>query len=114
MLRRFYSVARNLKPTEQVPDVQTFLSKIGRNMTQYAEGFESWDQFISSSSKQLAEKGLDTRDRRYLLNWFDKYGRGVELHEYKRGKKQWGGERKRNGERAAFYGRKAAEARENA
>lgn len=104
------SVARPaVKPTAAVPDVETFLKKIGRNMEQYKEHFETWDDFAGVSAAKLKDLGLETRDRRYLLQWFDRFSRGVELAEYKRGVKKWGGERNQRAQRAAHFGRLRAE-----
>lgn len=112
LARAFSAMPRKaLRPTTEVPDVETFLAKIGRNMVQYKENFETWDQLVGASSSELKEKGIDTRDRRYLLSWLDRYNRGVPLNYYPRGKKPWGGERKIRANRAAFYGRKHAEER---
>ncbi|ANB13375.1 Fyv4p [Sugiyamaella lignohabitans] len=101
-------------PTEQVPDVQTFLTKIGRNCSEYADKFESWEHFMSVTTHELKEKGVDSRPRRYILAWREKFKRGEELTEIKRGKKRWGGERKRDEVRAKHFGRLKAEARESA
>lgn len=81
-------------------------------MSQYSEQFSSWDSLINARSKTLKANGLDVRDRRYLLGWIERYKQNVSLQEIKRGKKRWGGERNSRANRAAFYGRKAAEERE--
>lgn len=54
-------------------------------------------------------KELYNTNDRYLLNWLEKYKRGDELMEFKRGKKSWGGERKRKEVRAKYFGRLRAE-----
>lgn len=109
---RLVSTRASMKPTSEVPDVETFLTKIGRNMVQHKEQFESWDSLVQATSTELKNKGIDTRDRRYLLGWLEKFSRNVPLEEIRRGKKLWGGERKRKAQRAAFYGRKRAEEKE--
>lgn len=110
MLRLFRSFGtRTVRPTEAVPDVSTFLQKIGRNMGQYAEHFDTWDSLMHVEGETLKAKGIDTRDRRYLLSWVEKYKQNIELREFKRGRKRWGGERNRTANRAAFYGRLRAE-----
>lgn len=115
MLKIFRGLATKTAPTTSaVPDAATFLQKIGRNMTQYAENFETWESLMNAQSTALKEKGMPTRDRRYLLAWIERFKQHQELHEFKRGRKKWGGERNRNANRAAFYGRKKAEEREKA
>lgn len=114
LARTFATIPRKaLRPNAEVPDVEAFLNKIGRNMAQYKEHFETWEQLVGSSSAELKEKGIETRDRRYLLGWLDRYSRGVSPTYYPRGKKPWGGERKIRASRAAFYGRKHAEERKS-
>lgn len=78
-------------------------------MSQHAEQFESWEKLMTTNGKSLKAAGIDTRDRKYLLGWIERFKQNIPPQEYKRGKKQWGGERNRRANRAAFYGRKAAE-----
>jgi hypothetical protein len=52
------------QPTEQVPDVTTFLNKIGRNCIEHEKHFDSWEKLMTVSSKELKDAGIDTRDRR--------------------------------------------------
>lgn len=92
--------------------MQTFLTKIGRNMTEYADQFETWESLMTMSSYELKNKGIDTRPRRYLLQWREKFRRGEPLTEHVRGKKRWGGERKRTEVRAKHFGRLKAEERQ--
>lgn len=109
---QFIEIAKDLpQPTDTVPDVQAFLSKIGRNTAEYAENFESWESFMTMTSQQMKDKGIDTRQRRYILAWREKFCRGEELKEIKQGKKSWGGERRRKAIRAAHFGRLRAEER---
>lgn len=114
LVRQYSTQLKNIKPpTAEVPDVSSFLTKIGRSMDQHAEHFENWESLIGTDGKKLKALGIDTRDRRYILAWVEKFKQGVPLEECKRGKKQWGGERNRRANRAAHYGRKAAEERES-
>lgn len=64
-------------PTPFVPDVPTFLSLIGRQMSKHSSKFSSWDDLFTMSSQQLREAGLEpTHQRRYLLRWREKFRRG--------------------------------------
>lgn len=64
-------------PTPFVPDVQTFLSLIGRDMSKYASKFPSWEKLFTASSAQLRDLGIEpARQRRYLLRKRDKFRRG--------------------------------------
>ncbi|KAK4177647.1 IGR protein motif-domain-containing protein [Triangularia setosa] len=64
-------------PTPFVPNVQTFLTLIGRDLKSHASKFPSWDSLFSLNSDQLKELGLEPpRTRRYLLRWRDKFARG--------------------------------------
>lgn len=58
------SYNKSPQPTESVPDVQTFLNKIGRGLNEYSEKFESWDELVGSNGESLKEKGIDVRQRR--------------------------------------------------
>ncbi|KAI9892907.1 MAG: hypothetical protein M1814_001066 [Vezdaea aestivalis] len=78
-------------PTPFVPDVQTFLSLIGRDCSKFASKIPSWDALFNLSSLELRNLGVEpTRNRRYLLRWRDnfrkkKYGLGGELTAVKDG-----------------------------
>ncbi|KAL9120573.1 MAG: hypothetical protein Q9187_002868 [Circinaria calcarea] len=64
-------------PTPFVPDPQTFLTLIGRQLSQHAAKITSWDSLFSLSSAQLRELGVEpARSRRYLLWWREKFRRG--------------------------------------
>ncbi|KAF8862812.1 hypothetical protein BDZ45DRAFT_670727 [Acephala macrosclerotiorum] len=61
-------------PTPFVPNTQTFLTLIGRNLSQHASKIPSWRALFSLSSEQLKELGIDPpRSRRYLLRWREKF-----------------------------------------
>lgn len=61
-------------PTKFVPNVETFLSLIGRNLSQHASKIQSWKALFSLTSSQLKELGIDPpRNRRYLLRWREKF-----------------------------------------
>ncbi|CEJ94502.1 hypothetical protein VHEMI10026 [[Torrubiella] hemipterigena] len=61
-----------------VPDVTTFLTLIGRGLSKHASKFPSWDALFSLTSPELKELGIEPpRNRKYLLQWMDRYRRGV-------------------------------------
>ena len=65
-------------PTPFVPDSKTFLSLIGRNLSQHAAKIPSWESLFSLTSPQLRELGIEpARNRRYLLWWRDKFRKGI-------------------------------------
>ncbi|EPE36023.1 hypothetical protein GLAREA_05361 [Glarea lozoyensis ATCC 20868] len=64
-------------PTPFVPDTQTFLTLIGRNLSQHASKIDSWRALFTLSSAELKELGVDPpRSRRYLLRWREKFRKG--------------------------------------
>ncbi|KAH7318728.1 IGR protein motif-domain-containing protein [Stachybotrys elegans] len=66
------------KPRPFVPDVQTFLTLIGRNLHKQASKFPSWDAMFSLGSMELRELGIEPpRNRRYLLRWLQRYRDGA-------------------------------------
>ncbi|KAL2068688.1 hypothetical protein VTL71DRAFT_15026 [Oculimacula yallundae] len=65
------------KPTPFVPNSQTFLTLIGRNLSQHASKIPSWRALFSLTSAQLKELGVEPpRNRRYLLRWREKFRTG--------------------------------------
>ncbi|EED21733.1 conserved hypothetical protein [Talaromyces stipitatus ATCC 10500] len=66
------------QPTPFVPDVPTFLSLIGREMSKHASKFTSWDSLFSLSSAELQDLGIEpARQRRYLLRQREKFKHGI-------------------------------------
>ncbi|EWC46174.1 hypothetical protein DRE_04552 [Drechslerella stenobrocha 248] len=84
------------EPSSTAPDVATFLTKIGRNMIQHESKFTDWKHFVGATPRQLRDMGIEpARDRRYLIDWRERYRSGIEPTEFKRGRKIDGGERRR-------------------
>ncbi|KAL2351342.1 IGR protein motif-domain-containing protein [Cryomyces antarcticus] len=87
LLHNNMPAARIPPPTPFVPDPQTFLTLIGRNMSQHAAKIPTWEALFSLTSQQLRESGVEpARSRRYLLHWREKfrngqYGIGGDLSE---------------------------------
>ncbi|KAJ5124602.1 uncharacterized protein N7515_008427 [Penicillium bovifimosum] len=73
-------------PTPFVPDVPTFLTLIGREMSKQASKIPSWEELFTWSSDQLRQAGIEpARQRRYLIRKREKfrnglYGPGGDLH----------------------------------
>jgi len=65
------------EPTPFCPDVQTFLTLIGRGLSAHASKFPTWEALFSLSSDQLRELGIEPpRTRRYLIQWRQRFRRG--------------------------------------
>ncbi|KAF7596186.1 hypothetical protein BBP40_003085 [Aspergillus hancockii] len=65
-------------PTPFVPDVQTFLTLIGRGMSKHASKLPSWEKLFTLSSTELRDLGIEpTRQRRYLLRKREKFRNGI-------------------------------------
>lgn len=81
---------------ENVRDLTTFLTLIGRNCIEHAPLFDNdLQKFLTTKTKQMKEMGIDTRTRRYLLRWIHKFQNNLEpLREHKLGVKKNGGQRK--------------------
>ncbi|KAK1760442.1 IGR protein motif-domain-containing protein [Echria macrotheca] len=63
--------------TPFVPDVETFLTLIGRGLKQHASKFPTWDALFTLKSEQLRELGIEPpRTRRYLLRWRQRFREG--------------------------------------
>lgn len=66
------------KPTPFVPDVPTFLTLIGRGLSQHASKIPSWEALFTYSSQQLRDAGFEPpRARRYLLWWRERFRNGI-------------------------------------
>lgn len=76
-LHQHISPSRIPAPTPFVPDTLTFLTLIGRNLSQHASKIPTWEALFSLTSTQLRELGVEPpRSRRYLLRWREKYRKG--------------------------------------
>ncbi|SZF01270.1 unnamed protein product [Blumeria hordei] len=80
--KKFISAKRRVfwvpSPSKFVPDVQTFLSLIGRNMSEHCSKIPGWASLFRLKSTELKNLGIEPpRSRRYLLRWREKYRQGV-------------------------------------
>lgn len=65
-------------PTPFVPNVETFLKLIGRDLSSQSSKIPSWNSLFTSSSEQLKDFGIEpARTRRYLLRWREKFRNGI-------------------------------------
>lgn len=65
------------EPRPFVPDVETFLTLIGRGLSKHASKFPSWQSLFSLTGPELQQLGIEpARNRRYLLHWMQKYRKG--------------------------------------
>jgi hypothetical protein len=71
--------APTVPPTRPfVPDVQTFLTLIGRGLNKHTSKFPSWESLFALTSPELKELGIEPpRTRRYLLQWMQRYRKGA-------------------------------------
>ncbi|CAI5757795.1 unnamed protein product [Candida verbasci] len=93
---RNFQESKVLYTKENVHDLETFLTQIGRNTIEFKDNFDNdLNKFLATTSEQMKEMGIDTNQRKYLLRWKDKFINNTEpLKEHKTGKKRNGGERK--------------------
>ena len=65
-------------PSPFVPDVETFLKLIGRDLSKHASKFSSWNKLFTLSSPELRDLGIEpARQRRYLLRKRENFRRGI-------------------------------------
>ncbi|KAK0720530.1 IGR protein motif-domain-containing protein [Lasiosphaeris hirsuta] len=63
--------------TPFVPDVDTFLTLIGRGLKGHASKFPTWEALFSLNTDQLRELGVEPpRTRKYLLRWRQRFQEG--------------------------------------
>lgn len=71
-------ILRVPKPSPFVPDVQSFLTLIGRGLSVHSSKIPSWDALFNLSSEQLKDSGVEpARARRYLLWWRERFRNGI-------------------------------------
>lgn len=64
-------------PIPIVPDPASFLRIIGRNLSEHADKFPTWEALFTLTSPQLKEAGVEpAQTRRYLLDWLRRYREG--------------------------------------
>ncbi|KAK3816423.1 MAG: IGR protein motif-domain-containing protein [Benniella sp.] len=69
-------------PRGDIKDPATFLTKIGRNSAQIADKFKSWDHlFTASTAEMKSDMALSVKQRRWILNWREKYRQGVNPYD---------------------------------
>jgi len=77
------SISQNLK-TPRIPpklpfcpDVKTFLTLIGRNLSQHADKIKTWRSLFNLRSEELKQLGIEPpRTRRYLLRKLEQFRQG--------------------------------------
>ncbi|KAG1049893.1 hypothetical protein G6F46_009543 [Rhizopus delemar] len=66
-------------PRGHIQDVESFLKSIGRNCEDFASKFESWEQLFTTNSRVMKnDMGIDTKARKYILSWTERYRKGVQ------------------------------------
>jgi hypothetical protein len=55
-----------------------FLYKIGKSCEEYKDKFESWEKLFSLKSKEMRGLGIPAKQRKWILNWTEKYRQGIE------------------------------------
>jgi hypothetical protein len=50
-------------------DVSVFLKKIGRGCSEYESKFQSWNELFLKTSDEMAEMGIPSQKRKYILGW---------------------------------------------
>ncbi|KAK5781655.1 mitochondrial 37S ribosomal protein mS41 FYV4 PWA37_004551 [Arxiozyma heterogenica] len=106
-ITRSISIARPIpKPTNNVPDVETFLKLIGRNCVEFKDTYENkWDNLFLWDGPVLKEKGVPIQQRKYILSQVQNFriSGDQSIKEVKKGKKSFfGGERKRKAFKARW------------
>jgi len=58
--------------------VEKFLKTIGRGCDAYIKSFDSWDDFASSRGREMKEKEIPIKQRKWMMRWLEKYRQGEE------------------------------------
>ncbi|AQZ16501.1 FYV4 (YHR059W) [Zygosaccharomyces parabailii] len=95
-LLRSHSAAKKIpSPTLDIPDVKTFLTRIGRKCEELTDVYENnWENLFTWDGKSLKDKGVSVQQRRYILHQVEMMRQHKPVEEIKLGKKSFfGGER---------------------
>lgn len=97
LLLRSQPSKRIPSPTQDIPDVQTFLNRIGRKCDELTDTFENkWENLFTWEGSTLKDKGVSVQQRKYILHQVERMRQSQPVVELKQGKKSFfGGERKR-------------------
>ena len=63
-------------------EVETFCRQIGGDCDEYADKFETMDEVMNVSSKEMKERGIPTIQRKYILRCRELLRRGLLTFEY--------------------------------
>lgn len=58
--------------------VEKFLKTIGRGCEDHVDKFKSWDSLFLTKSRGLKAMGIPTRQRKWILNWTERYRQGYD------------------------------------
>lgn len=58
--------------------VEKFLKTIGRGCEDYIDKIETWENLFTFKSRKLKELGIPTRQRKWILNWCERYRQGYD------------------------------------
>ena len=76
-LPRLLSQQTEVQPTpEHLQELETFLNVIGKSSIRYLRRFESFQEFLELPQVTMRKRGIPTAERRYLLEWREKYKQG--------------------------------------
>lgn len=82
------------KATTAIPDAAAFLNRIGRSAPEFVEAFPTWESLFTTNSPKMKELGVDPQSRKYILHQVERFRKGLDIAEVKKGVKKNGGERK--------------------
>ncbi|KAF9902234.1 hypothetical protein EC991_005180 [Linnemannia zychae] len=80
-VRAIHGAAKKAVPAPRgdIQDPAAFLTKIGRNSASLADKFKSWEHlFTATPAEMKTDMSLSVKQRRWILNWTEKYRQGVE------------------------------------
>ncbi|RKP08588.1 IGR protein motif-domain-containing protein [Thamnocephalis sphaerospora] len=80
-MRAFSSAAKQSIPTPRgaITDHTVFLSKIGRSCEGLGDKIQDWNHLFTVTSNEMKHQlGFTPKQRRWILNWTEKYRQGVD------------------------------------
>ncbi|KAI8064900.1 IGR protein motif-domain-containing protein [Thamnidium elegans] len=61
-----------------IQDVPSFMKAIGRGCDDVASKFETWEQLFTTKSRAMkTDMGINTKQRKYILSWIERYRNGI-------------------------------------
>eukprot|EP01102_Stenamoeba_stenopodia_P003707 TRINITY_DN13863_c0_g1_i1.p1 TRINITY_DN13863_c0_g1~~TRINITY_DN13863_c0_g1_i1.p1 ORF type:complete len:213 (-),score=49.77 TRINITY_DN13863_c0_g1_i1:62-700(-) len=77
--RRKITAAYAIPPPPPDLTVETFLERIKKNCVEHKDKFASWEELMTMKGRQMKEKGISIKQRKWILRWVERYKQGFPI-----------------------------------